>query len=136
MAESMENRRRSGIGSGLLALSAWLEMKEVPPIRVTRFTNHGRYRQRLRRGRLAQEAQAGLVRESVGLEGVDFLLRPNEVLKRVTTAAIARNDVVQVAALFADELAGVLADAPVAREDRGARDPRGAERHAIELRRD
>src|SRR4051812_9727903 len=111
-------------------------MKEVPPVWVLRFA-HGRGdRERFRSRGLAHEAQAGFVRESVGLEGVDFLFRPNEVLERIAPAAVARDDVVQVAATLADEFAGVLADAPVALEDRGPRDTRDAQRHAVELRRD
>ncbi len=95
----------------------------MPPIRVLHFA-HGRGdRERFRRGRLAHESEAGLVREPVSLEGVDLLLRPNEVLERVAAAAVPRDDVVQVAAILADEFAGVLADALVALEERSNRLP-------------
>ena len=92
----------------------------MPPVRVADVA-HGRGDwERLRRLRLTHQAQAGFVRESFGLEGIDFLLRPNEVLERIAATAIARDDVVQVAAILADEFAKVLANAPVAFEDRRA----------------
>src|SRR5688500_12478495 len=82
------------------------EVQEVPPIRVACFAHGRRDGERFRRGRLAPETQAGFVRKPVGLEGIDLLLRPDEVLERVAAAAIARDDVVQVAAMLADVFAG------------------------------
>src|SRR5438105_864590 len=101
-------------------------MEEMPPVRVLRFAHGRRDRERFRRRGFTHEAQAGFVRESVGLEGVDLLFRPNEVLERIAAAAVARDNVVQVAATLADEFAGVLADALVALEDRRPRDARDA----------
>jgi len=87
-------------------------MQEVPPVWVADVAHRRGDGERFRRFRLPHETQAGFVRESVGLEGIDFLLRPNEVLERIAAAAIARDDVVQVAAILADEFAGVLARRP------------------------
>src|SRR5687767_4408878 len=101
-------------------------MQKVSPVRVTCFAHGYGDRERLGCGRLAHQAQTGFVRESVGLEGIDFLLRPNEVLERITATAIARDDVVQVATILADELAGILADTPITLEDRRTCDARNA----------
>lgn len=113
---SSEERRRLSSAAGFAALLG-STLQEVPPVGMTCLANRGRNRERLRRRRLAHEPQAGFVRKSVGLEGIDFLLRPNEVLERIAAATVAWDDVIQVAAILADELAGVLADAPVAFED-------------------
>ena len=98
----------------------------MPPVRVTGLADRGGERQRRGGLGLAQEAQAGFVRETVGLEGNDFLLRPNEVLERVAAATVTRDYVIEIAALRTDEFAGVLADAPFTGENRGARNARHA----------
>ncbi len=64
------------------------EREEVAPVGVLRLANSRGDRQNARGRRTTQEAQAGLVRESVGLEGVDLPLRPHEVLERVSSTAI------------------------------------------------
>src|SRR5688572_15466511 len=74
------------------------------------------------------------MRQPVGLEGIDFLLRPDEVLERITATAVARDNMIQVAAIPADEFAGVLADALVALENRSSRNAWNADRHAIVVR--
>src|SRR5688500_7530206 len=111
-------------------------MQEVPPVRVADVAHRRGDWERFWRFRLPHQTQAGFVRETVGFEGIDFLLRPNEVLERITAAAVAWDDVVQVAAILADEFAGILADTPITLADRRTRDARNTHRHAVELGRD
>ena len=59
--------------------------------------DHGRHRQFLRRTRDAEQLEASLVREAVGLALVHVLRGPDEVFPRVRTAARARQDVVEAA---------------------------------------
>jgi len=109
-------------------------MKEVSPVGMLGFADRGGGRQDCRGFWTTQKPETRLVRETIGFEGIDFPFRPHEILERVASAAIAGNDVIEVATIFADVFAGVLADATIAREDSSAADARNAHRHPIVLR--
>jgi hypothetical protein len=111
-------------------------VQEVSPVAVLRFADGQRHGYRGRRLRHAVQPQTGFVWQSVRLGEVDRLLRPDEIVERVLTAARAWDDVVEVTALTTDELAGVLADSAIALEDGLPRERGTHDRHARVVRGD
>src|SRR2546430_8802284 len=97
---------------------AVLSSEEVSPVGMFWLSNRRDHRDGRGCFRAAEQTQTGFVRKPIGLERVDLSLCPHEILKRVATSAIARNDMIKIAAASADELSCVLANAAVALENR------------------
>ena len=84
---------------------------------MTGLTDCGGNRKRQRRFGITHQAQTCFMREAIGFEGIYFLLGPHEILEGVAPTSISRHNVIEIAAIFSDVLARVLANTAVALVD-------------------
>src|SRR4029453_18866430 len=108
-----------------------LSAEEVLPVgHAVVIADERRSRQRTwRSGRLAQ-AQARLLRQTIGFAAVDLAVGKHAVLPRRFATARTRDDVVDVPLVAIELAAGVLADATGALPDAASAEARAAERDA------
>src|ERR1035438_2867513 len=110
--------------------------KQFPPGDAVGVAEERRHRQFLRRARDAEQLEAGLVREAVGLALVHVLRGPDEVFPRVRATARAGHDVVEAAFVRVQQAARVLAAVAVALADGAGAELRALLRHTRIVHRD